>query len=346
MPTISVHHAKDGSITYRVRIRMKGKPLQSASFPTRQDAQRWAKLREAEMLTQRHFPEKRVEHTFADLLERYEQDVLPRKVYETQRRESYLLAFWKKRFGFKLLTDLTKADIVKVRDEFLAQKAKATTIHRYLNILSHVLNTAIRDYDWIDCNVVSLVSRPALPPGKTRYLTDDERQRLLLECRKSKNPLLYDLVVLASYTGLRRGNLLRLRKKDIDLDRQTITIERTKTGTSLVLPLVGEAYEVAKQRCSHIADNDYIFPHANEKMPGRSYCRAFDYAIKRAKIEGASFHTLRHCVGSYLVQAGVDVYTVARILSHRSVQTTQIYAHLHVDNLRDALEVLSKRLSS
>src|SRR5215831_1824790 len=164
MPTISVHHAKDGSITYRVRIRMKGKPLQSASFPTRQDAQRWAKLRAAEMLTQRHFPERRVEHTFADLLERYEQDVLPRKVYETQRRESYLLAFWKKRFGFKLLTDLTKADIVKVRDEFLAQKAKATTIHRYLNILSHVLNTAIRDYDWIDRNVVSLMSRPALPP--------------------------------------------------------------------------------------------------------------------------------------------------------------------------------------
>ena len=128
MATINVHRAKDGSTTYRVRIQRKGHPTQSATFPTLSQARKWAAIIEGQVLEGRHVPEKRPEHTLAELIDRYEQDVLPRKVYETQRREGYLLAFWKKRFGFKLLTDLTKVDIVKVRDEFLAQKAKLRCI--------------------------------------------------------------------------------------------------------------------------------------------------------------------------------------------------------------------------
>jgi len=346
MATINAHRAKDGSITYRVRIRIKGQPIQTASHPTRQEAVMWAKMREGEMLSGKHFPAKKANHTLAELVGRYTEDVLPRKQKITQRREGYLLAFWTKRLGGKGLTDITKADVVKIRNEFLKHGAKSTTIHRYLNMLSHVLNTAIKDYDWLETNVVSTVSRPALPPGKTRYLTDEERQRLLLECRKSKNPLLADLVLLAMYTGLRRGNLLRLRKRDISLAQRTLTVEQTKNDTPLVLPLVGEAYDAVKARCSSLAQDDYLFPHTNKLMPARSYCRAFDYAMKRAKIEGASFHTLRHCVGSYLVQAGVPLYVVSRILNHKSIVMSQRYSHLQTDQLRDALEVLAQRLSS
>jgi integrase len=345
MATINQHRAKDGSITYRVRIRIKGQPIQTASFSTREDAVTWSKIREGEVLSGKHFPSKKANHTLAELIERYTADALPRKRYETQRREGYLLAFWVKRLGMKCLTDITKADIVKIRDEFVKRGAKSTTIHRYLNILSHMLNTAIREYDWLDSNAVALVSKPALPPGKTRYLSDEERQRLLVECRRSKNPLLYDLVLLAMYTGLRRGNLLRLRRRDIDLDQRTISVARTKNDMPVVLPLVGAAYDAIKARCSSLAEDEYLFPHANEDMPARSYCRAFDYARKRAKIEGASFHTLRHCVGSYLVQAGVDLYTVSRILNHKSIVMSQRYSHLHTDQLRDALEVLAQRLS-
>jgi len=346
MATINLHKAQDGSITYRVRIRLKGMPLQTASFLTRPDAVKWAKVREGELLAGKHFPQKKANHTLAELIERYAHDVLPRKRYETQRRESYLLALWTKRLGAKELTDITKADIVKIRDEFAKRSAKSTTIHRYLNLLSHVLNTAIKDYDWLNDNVVAKVSKPPLPPGKTRYLSDEERQRLLSECRRSKNHLLYDLVILAMYTGLRRGSLLRLRRRDIDLHQRTISVERTKNAMPVVLPLVGEAYEVVKARCASLAVDEHLFPHANEQMPGRSYCRAFDYAIKRAKIEGASFHTLRHGVGSYLVQAGVDLYVVSRILNHKSIVMSQRYSHLQTDQLRDALEVLAQRLSS
>jgi integrase len=344
MPTINTHKAKDGSITYRARVRMRGMPTQTASFPTLKDAQNWAKLREGAMLAGKHFPTK-TKHTLSELLERYRADILLRKTPETQRREGYFLAFWHQRLGLKLLGDITKADIVKVRNEFVKRGLAATTIHRYLNILSHVLNTAIRDYDWLEHNIVSMVSRPPLPPGKTRYLTDDERIRLLQECRRSKNKHLYSLVVLALHTGLRRSNLLGLQRRDIDLNQRTITIPRTKNGTALVLPLVGEAYELMKERCSQMTETDPVFPHTDGSQLRHRYRRAFDEAMKRARIENASFHTLRHCCGSYLIQAGVDLYTVSQILAHKSVTMSQRYSHLAIENVKDALAVLANRLS-
>ena len=345
MATINTHRAQDGSITYRVRIRIKGQPIQTASHPTRQEAVMWAKMREGEMLSGKHFPAKKANHRLAELVGRYTEDVLPRKQKITQRREGYLLAFWTKRLGGKGLTDITKADVVKIRNEFLKHGAKSTTIHRYLNMLSHVLNTAIKDYDWLNENIVAKVSKPSLPPGRTRYLSDEERQRLIVECRKSKNPSLSDLVLLALHTGLRQGNLLRLRRRDIDLDQRTLTIARTKNTMPLVLPLVGKAYDVVKTRCLSLVQDEYLFPHANKDMPVRSYCRAFEYAVKRAGLVNFHFHDLRRTAASYLVQAGVPIYVVSQVLAHTKVTTTQIYSHLDVRNLKDALTTLAQRLS-
>ena len=353
MATIQQYRAKDGSVSYRVRIQRQGHPVQSATFPTRQDAVKWSKMVEGDIIAGRHFPEKKPTSTLSELITLYQQNILPRKQPQTQTRELYFHSFWHKRLGHRLLTDITKVDIVKFRNDFLAKGYKAATIHRYLAVLSHLFNTAIRDYDLIDTNVVNLVSKPPLPLGRTRYLSDEERSRLLAECQRSRNRFLYHLVILAMYTGLRRGNLLTLRRRDIDLDQRIITVERTKNGLPVVLPVVGEAYEVLCHLCErsnqrscegHTAD-EFLFPHNNLEIPARSYIKAFDNAVKRAGIEGASFHTLRHCVGSYLVQAGIDLYTVSRILNHKSLAMTARYSHLSTEHLRVPLSVLAQRLS-
>src|SRR5262245_33921448 len=102
MASINIHRAKDGTVTYRVRVRLRGAPVQTASFPTRQEASQWAKLRTAEVVTGKHFPTK-TRHTLAELLDRYTTDVLNRKAPRTRKREGYLSAFWQKRLGYKLL---------------------------------------------------------------------------------------------------------------------------------------------------------------------------------------------------------------------------------------------------
>jgi integrase len=169
---------------------------------------------------------------------------------------------------------------------------------------------------------------------------------LLQACRQSGNKHLYGLVVAALYTGLRQGSLLSLTKKDIDSTARTLTIEKTKNKTRLVLPLLGEAYALMTARMAHITENEYIFPNTGNHNRWESYRHAFNYAVKRANIPAFTFHCLRHSTASYLVQAGIPLYVVSQILSHKSIATTQRYAHLATENLKDALETLSQRLSS
>jgi integrase len=247
--------------------------------------------------------------------------------------------------GHTYLADITKADVVAVKDD-LARRGRASgTIHHYIGTLSHALTIAIREYDWLDHNVVSTITRPPKSPGKTRYLTDEERCRLLQECRRSKNPDLYDLCVVALYTGLRRGSLFSLRAQDVDRINKTLTVPHMKNKTRLILPLIGEAYEILTRRCTGRAGAEYLFPEKRNGKQGGCYRRAFEEALKRAGITGASFHTLRHSSASYLIQAGIPLYVVSQILAHKSVTMTQRYAHLAVDNLRDALTTLSHRLA-
>ena len=343
MATINVYQAQDGSKTYRVRIRRRGEQSQTATFSNLKDAKRWATMIEGQIIEGRHFPNKKTPHTLNELLDRYERDIMPKKTEETQRTHGYVITFWRERLGQKLLTDITKADILRSKDE-LRGKA-AGTICKYLTILNHPLNTAIKDYNWLETNVVSLVSRPSLPPVKMRFLTDEERCRLLRECERSKNPNLYALVSLALYTGLRRGALLHLKREDIDMKNRTITIGKTKNKSTLVLPIVGEAYEIINELYSKNTMNAYLFPAQGKRERGKTYQTAFEQAVKRANISNFSFHSLRHTAASYMIQAGVPLYTVGAVLNHRNPATiTYRYAHLQTENLREALEVLAQRL--
>lgn len=344
MATINTHKAKDGTLTYRVRVRRRGERVQTASFPTLKDARKWVTMMEGDIIAGRHFPDKKPKHTLNELLDRYVQEIMPRKTPETQRSHRAVVAFWQERLGHKLLTDITKADVIALRDE-LGKTSAPATVQKYLTILSHALNTAIREYGWIDHNVVTMVSRPLLPQGRVRYLTDDERTRLLQECKKSQNPYLYALVILALATGLRRGSLLGLTTDRVDVSKGIIYLEKTKNGSRLALPLVGEALILVRNLCAE-TDNGYLFPRG-QGNPWCHYRAAWDHAVQRARLEDSfHFHDLRHTACSYMVQAGVPLYTVGTILNHKNpAQMTARYAHLSVDNLREALETLSTRLS-
>jgi len=347
MATINTHRAKDGTLTYRVRIQRKGVKTQTATFPSLKEARRYGALVDAEITSGRHFPTRTTHsHTLAELLERYDREHIPTLASSTQRTQRQRVGFWNHRLGYRCLADITKADVVTVKEELTRQGCAAGTIHHYLGTLTHVLNIAIREYDWLNSNVVSTIARPPKAPGKTRYLTDSERSRLLLECQRSKNPDLYDLVIVALYTGLRRGSLFSLRCQDVDVIHKTVTVPHMKTKNDLILPLVGEAYEILTRRCTNLAEPNYIFPEKRNGRQGGCYRRAFEEAVKRAGLsDGVTFRTLRHSCASYLIQAGIPLIVVSQILAHTSVAMTQKYAHLQIENLRDALTTLSQRLT-
>jgi hypothetical protein len=126
MAAINVHQAKDGTKTYRVRVRRKGESTQTASFSSLKDPRQWATMMEGEIIAGRHFPTSKLKHTLSELLDRYVQEIMPRKTIETQRSHRAAVRFWQKRLGQKLLSDITKADIVALQDALGEQAAPAT----------------------------------------------------------------------------------------------------------------------------------------------------------------------------------------------------------------------------
>jgi len=300
-------------------------------------------MTEGEILAGRRFPRKS-KHTLSELLDRYTRDVMPRKTPETQRSQMSVIRYWHQRLGHMLLCDIQPSHIITCRDEIAKADAPATVV-KYLMVLSHAFTTAMTEYQWMESNPCRLVRKPSLPPGRLRYLSDEERTRLLVECKKSQNTFLAGLVTLALYTGLRRSSLFILTIKNTDTKTGLIMLDRTKNGSRLTLPLIGEALTIARELSEKSTDG-YLFPRGSGN-PWCHYRTAWEKALKRAKLnETLSFHDLRHCTGSYLVQAGIPLYVVSQILAHTKVTTTQRYSHLHTDQLRDALEVLAQRLSS
>lgn len=170
------------------------------------------------------------------------------------------------------------------------------------------------------------VERRAEHNEKTRFLSEAERTRLLEACKASEWPLLYLLVLLALTTGARKGELLSLRFSDIDLQRGEAYVQRTKNGEPRVLPLVPAVREEIEQRRG--APSTLVF--ASSRRPDKAFRfeERFKEALRRARIRGVTFHTLRHSCASMLAQNGATLLEIADLLGHKQLQVTKRYSHL------------------
>jgi integrase len=151
------------------------------------------------------------------------------------------------------------------------------------------------------------------------------------------------LVLLALNTGLRRGELLRLRWRDIDLERRLLTVrgEDAKTGQTRYVPLNSEAVTVVNVwRPSSCEPDSCVFPSSEEWTPLAYIRKAWTGVLDAALVSGFRFHDLRHTFASKLVMAGVDLNTVRELLGHKSVVMTLRYAHLAPEHKAAAVETL------
>ena len=173
--------------------------------------------------------------------------------------------------------------------------------------------------------------------GRVRYLDADERARLFAACRQSKYPRLYALVLTALKTGARRGELLGLTWRDVDLDAGLAYLGRTKNGDRRTLVLLPDVVEALRPFKSSDPAR-YVFGSVRSRYqePARIET-AWREALARAKVRDFRFHDLRHCCASYLAQAGVDLNTVAEVLGHRTLSMARRYTHLTTANKAAAM---------
>ena len=166
MATISRAKGKSGKVVYRVRVRVKGQSTQTATLASLAEAREWATKAEAEIYTQRYFPE-RIDssHTLSEAIERYLREVLPYKRPNTIIGQTQRLYWWKDRLGAYKLTELTPDKINSCLDT-LASKHSAYTVNAYLSSLSRLLTVAVKNWNWLSLNPTVKIRRLPQPRGR------------------------------------------------------------------------------------------------------------------------------------------------------------------------------------
>lgn len=333
MATIEVRKTHDGTTSYRVKIRLKGQAPISATFERRTDAKRFIQDTESSIRAGRYFKTSEARHrTLGELIDRYLRDVLPRKP-KAIKDQTKQLGWWKSQLGHLFLGDVTPSIVADARDRLAAEpdrygrKRSPATVVRYLAALSHVFTVAQTEFEWTQENPVKLTKKPREARGRVRFLTDEERERLLQVCR-GKSAHLYAVVVLALSTGMRRGEVLGISWDDVDLVRGQLVLHETKNGERRAVPLAGHALAVMKDlaRCRRLGTR-LVFPGTDPQRP-IDIRTAWEGALEEAGISDFRFHDLRHSAASYLAMNGASLAEIAAVLGHKTLAMVKRYAHL------------------
>jgi integrase len=339
---------------------MAGFPARTASFPTRRQAERWAISVEADMIEGKHF--RNIEarrRTVADAIDRYMREELPKKRDLVSRKGTLL--WWKQKLGRLKLAEVTPAVLVEYRGVLAQGKyqrakpeskrslvegqpnqfdRKSSTVNRYLAYLSHVLSIARREWHWISHDPFDGVGKLKEGKGRVRFLSDDERARLLAET--VKDPVLHTAVILALSTAARAGEIMKLRWSDIEFDNGRVLLRETKNSQPRMIWVHGEALRLLKEHEKTRRPNDDVvfFSLTGKKY---RYEEPFDIARRAAKLADFRFHDLRHTAATYLAREGATEQQLRAIGGWKSNIVSR-YVHLAAEDTKVVLEKMNKKI--
>ena len=336
---------KKGTI-YKAEVRLQGHPPLYQTFDRQSDAQRWAEDTEATLRSGGYIGDAPPDDmAFSKALDRYELEISSQKRPNTKAREITSANQLRKSFPGLSLKEITPALVAAFRDKRL-KTVGPSTIQKDLALLSHLYTIARTEWALDVNNPVSAIRKPAKPDGRLRLLSKDEARHLLGKCKKSRNEKLYSYVQLLLHTGMRPSEGASLIWDQVDIDARIIDLTVTKTRPRRV-PLTIKAIEILldimPEQCSQ--SQPIFLPEkissTVRRRPNLFFRRAFDNAIKKAKIADFHMHDLRHTAASYLLMAGVDLRTLADILGHSTMQMVQRYTHLLDDHKLKAVDRIS-----
>jgi integrase len=258
-----------------------------------------------------------------------------RNVENYQRVFKHALSF----FGNKDLDLISSHDLEKFKIWRLSE-ASPTTVNIDLKTLKAALNKAV-EWEMLPKNPCSRVSPVRVPMRSPAFLTQAEFEKLYFAIQER---WLKDIVLFAVLTGMRQGEIINLQWKNVDLRGACLHIRNSssfsaKMGKERTIPINHLGLELLKTRARA---TDHVFTYGDGRRIKRDHLthRFKNYVRISDLNESVHFHSLRHTFASWLVQAGVPIYTVQKLLGHSSVRITEIYSHLADENLRDSIELL------
>jgi integrase len=247
-------------------------------------------------------------------------------------------------FDVKDISRITPEDIeryIAVKTRTLAVK----TVRNHLNTMNSVFEIGMRRR-WCQTNPVKLAERPQIRKNETRiqFLDQAELDKLLAigypdDAFGRIEPSIY---LTAAMTGLRQGELIGLRWRDVDLSARRVRVvspfvrgefgNPKSEGSGRSVPLADRvANELAehRRRSAYATDDALVFchPETGQPLDRSKLTRRFKQATKRAEVRAIICHELRHTFGTRMAAAGVPLRTLQYWMGHADSKTTQIYAH-------------------
>lgn len=325
---------KDSKGRWRIYFRCKGRRVRKIIGPSKREAEARLAALKADILRDPYdFGRKKPDVLF----ETHADEFL--ELYSKQNKRSWTsdetsLNHLKEFFKGKNLSEITSDLIEKYRLKRRADGVSLSTINRELACLKTCFSKAI-EWEKAERNPAAKVKKFREPNSKERILTIEEMKRLL----DAASPEIRPVLIIALNTGMRRGEILSLRWRDVDFVKGFILIEDSKSGRSRKVPMNGLVFETLR---AMNREREFVFENPETRTNIKDVKTAFKGACRRVEIKGIRFHDLRHTAASRMIETGADLVTVSKILGHATIQMTMRYCHPTPENMRRAVEKLSE----
>jgi site-specific recombinase XerD len=244
--------------------------------------------------------------------------------------------------GNVTLTAITPQQWDSYRTERL-KTIQAVTVNIELRALRASFNVALR-WKLLESNPFSGLKLVPVPEASPSFFTKEDFQKLLSLIKES---WLRELILFAVLTGMRRSELVNLRWQDVDLQRRLVFIQssatfKTKQGKHRTIPINDVAFHLLQTKCGK-ETSEYVFTLNGKKIFEEWVTHKFKYYVYEARLRNdrLHFHSLRHTFASWLVQDGVSLYAVQKLLGHSSSRVTEVYSHLQPESLHAEVNKIS-----
>jgi integrase len=313
---------------WQVQIRRYGVKPETKTFPTRDEAKIWARLIESEIDRGIYVSRYEAEHiTFSELVNRYQKEVTPFK--KSASREISRLRCLNTFFGEFALARINSEMVACFRDERLSLNLSGATVVKDLNTLSHIIDTAIKEWGfYLHLNPVKNIRKPRVNNSRSRRLSYEEEIILLAQCRKH-SLMMQSVVIFAIETAMRLGEIINLKWSDIDITNRIINIFETKNGEMRKIPLSNFSINTLKTLTKRLG-SDKVFWRWKSVS---SFESSWQRVLLKSGIKNFRFHDLRHEATSRLFEMNLNMMEVSTITGHKTLQMLKRYTHLSVDKI-------------
>lgn len=352
---------KKGEYQWHVQIRRKGYDPQTKTFNTRIEAETWARAVENEMDRGIFVSRAEAESTtLKEALERYQREVTPRK--RGAEQEKYRIrALLAHKLAKRSLAGVRGAEVAKFRDERIADGIAPSTIMKDLALLSHLFETARKEWCIEVENPVKKITKPKVDNARERRLSPEEERYLLaalddpgdavrIKDGDRRNVWTSKIARFAIETAMRQGEILALDWRHVDLERRVAHLPETKNGTTRDVPMSSAAVallrgddEVVKLRRGKVfpttasaLKQSFTRAVARGRRNYLSDCKEADSDPLDGFLEDLTFHDLRH-VATVRLAERLQMHELMRVTGHKDTRMLARYYHPRAEDLAKKL---------